>query len=129
MEVVAEQGQSKHRENQQGQYSDESSDGESMDLHESSFSFSKRLNRGLFVDEDSCTVNAEPIRASSDELRALEGMAFLDATVGAVLLIGLRQLVKLRPPRPREWLAFYLLSRKGAEEDDTCNIMKSQASH
>ncbi|GAV02592.1 hypothetical protein RvY_13136 [Ramazzottius varieornatus] len=97
-----------------------------MDLQEPAFSFSKRLARGLFVDEDSTIVNAQPIRASAEDLRLLEGMAFLDATVGAVLLIGLRQLVKLRPARPREWLAFYLLSRKGPEEDDSINIVKRQ---
>ena len=87
--------------------------------------FVRRLSRRFFGDVGSSfLVNPEPIRRTAADLKALDGVELLDATVGPVLLMGLRQLMRLRPPRPQEWLAFYLLSRKGQENDDSINITK-----
>jgi hypothetical protein len=90
--------------------------------------FVRKLSRRFFRDRGNCLVDAKPVKPSRDDLKNLDGVRLLHATVGPLLIIGLRQLMKLRPPRPREWLAFFLLSRKGPEHADcktTTEIMKS----
>ena len=42
-------------------------------------------------------------------LQALPIRAYLDQTVGPILLEGMSALVKERPPNPVEWLAAYLI--------------------
>lgn len=105
-------------------------DTEALDLHEDNGGdvgehdgFIRKLHRRIFEDKN-FVADAGPGQLYWKELQSLDGVDFLDATVGPLLLMGLRQVGKLRPRKPRQWLAFYLLSRKPLNEDDTTDETK-----
>ena len=80
--------------------------------------FGRKIRQDVF-EQGVFTADAPPRPIDMNGLSHLHGAELIDATVGPLLIMGLRKLVKIRPPRPREWLAFFILSRKGEENDSS----------
>lgn len=60
-------------------------------------------------------MNDKPEQKKRD-LQSLPTKQYLDQTVAPILLQGLQNLAKERPPDPITYLATYLLKNKGSEE-------------
>merc|ERR1712113_135345 len=65
------------------------------------------------VESESTATEAAPKKTPRVELQSLPTRAYLDQTVVPILLQGLSQLAKERPPNPVEWLSAFLLKNKG----------------
>merc|ERR1719297_216508 len=68
-------------------------------------------NRNQYSDLSGATaaVQAASVAQNRMNLQSLSIRAYLDQTVVPILLDGMSDLVKERPPNPIEWLASYLL--------------------
>jgi len=65
------------------------------------------------VEHERDATEAAPKKTPRVELQSLPTRAYLDQTVVPILLQGLSQLAKERPPNPVEWLSAFLLKNKG----------------
>jgi protein dpy-30 len=70
------------------------------------------------VEHDREDTETSAQKAPRVDLQSLPTRAYLDQTVVPILLQGLSQLAKERPPNPVEWFSAFLLKNKGGQFDE-----------